>query len=123
MRVFILSSVTVTPTQQVPLGIKSTVRVWVVNDGYDNLELTARLPPDTSRLPITVSFPEGRLIGLAKERLPLDVSCCSSKPLSFTTALDLLDEDGGAFSLAVTGGADSCSLSHGPFMQVGVPGR
>jgi hypothetical protein len=102
----------------VPLGITSKRRIYVVNDGYDNLELSLRLPPDSTRLPVTVSFPEGKLIGLAKERLPLDISCCSSKPLSFTTYVDLLDEDGRAFSLTVSGAADSCSLSHGAFMQV-----
>lgn len=90
----------------------------MVNDGYDNLELSVRLPPDSSRLPVTVSFPGGKLIGLAKERLPLDVRCCSSKPLSFTTYVDLLDEDGRAFSLMVSGAADNCSLSHGVFTQV-----
>jgi hypothetical protein len=90
----------------------------VVNDGYDNLELSLRLPPDSTRLPVAVSFPEGKLIGLAKERLPLDISCCSTKPLSFTTCVDLLDEDGRAFSLTVSGAADSCSLSHGMFTQV-----
>lgn len=103
---------------QVPLGITSKRRVYVVNDGYDNLELSVRLLPDSTRLPVTVAFPEGKLIGLAKERLPLDISCCSSKPLSFTTCVDLLDEDGRAFSLTVSGAADSCSLSHGVFMQV-----
>jgi hypothetical protein len=100
------------------LGVTSTTRVYVVNDGYDNLELSVRLPPDVSRVPVTVSFPEGKLIGLAKERLPLDVCCSSSKPLSFTACVDLLDEDGRAFSLTVTGATDNCSLSHGPFMQV-----
>lgn len=105
---------------QVPLGIASVSRVCILNDGYDNLELTVRLPPDSSHLPISVSFPEGKLIGLAKERLPLEVRCCSSKPLGFTTTVDLLDEDGRAFSLVVTGAADNCSLSHAVFMQVSV---
>lgn len=103
---------------QVPLGITSTARVFVVNDGYDNLELTVRLPPDSSHLPVTVSFPEGKLIGLAKERLPLIISCSSSKPLSFTAPVELLDEDGRAFSLMVTGATDNSSLSHGAFMQL-----
>lgn len=32
--------------------------------------------------------------------------------------MDLLDEDGRAFSLVVTGAADNCSLSHGVFTRV-----
>lgn len=106
------------PPAQVPLGVASTRRVYVVNDGYDNLELSVRLPPDSGRLPVSVSFPEGKLIGLAKERLPLEVRCCASRPLGFTTCVDLLDEDGRAFSLVVTGAADNCSLSHGVFSRV-----
>lgn len=97
--------------------------MFVINDGFDNLELSVRLPPDSARLPVTVSFPEGKLIGLAKERLPVDISCCSSRPLSFTTAVDLMDEDGRAFSLMVTGATDNCSLSHGPFTQVWLASR
>lgn len=46
------------------------------------------------------------------------VTCCSSRPLSFTTTVDLLDEDGRAFSLVVTGATDNCSLSHCAFSQV-----
>lgn len=90
--------------------------------GYDNLELSTdrvRLPPDTGRLPLRISFPEGNLIGLAKDRLPVDVVFASARPLSFTASLDFLDEAGRSFSLPVTGAADSCSLTHEPFMQVG----
>jgi hypothetical protein len=89
--------------------------------GYDNLELSTelvRLPPDTTRLPLRLSFPEGNLIGLAKDKLPVDVVFASTRPLSFTASLDFLDESGRTFSLPVTGAADSCSLTHEPFMQV-----
>ncbi|KAF6261116.1 hypothetical protein COO60DRAFT_1637017 [Scenedesmus sp. NREL 46B-D3] len=94
--------------------------VAFVPGGYDNLELSAervRLPPDTSRLPLRLSFPEGNLIGLAKDKLPVDVCFTSGRPLSFTASLDFLDESGRTFSLPVTGSADSCSLTHQPFMQ------
>jgi hypothetical protein len=77
-----------------------------------------RLLPDTNRLPLRLSFPEGNLIGLAKDKLPVDVCFSSSRPLSFTAMLDFLDESGRTFSLPVTGAADSCSLTHEPFMQV-----
>jgi hypothetical protein len=98
-----------------------TALVASVPGGYDNLELSTervRLPPDTNRLPLRLSFPEGNLIGLAKDKLPVDVCFSSSRPLSFTAMVDFLDESGRTFSLAVTGAADSCSLTHEPFMQV-----
>jgi hypothetical protein len=94
----------------------------LTSGGYNNLELSTervRLPPDTSRLPLRLSFPEGNLIGLAKDKLPVDVCFSSSRPLSFTAMLNFLDESGRTFSLPVTGAADSCSLTHEPFMQAG----
>lgn len=106
---------------QVPLNCESRGRFHIINGGYDNLELSTdrvRLPPDTTSLPLRLSFPEGNLIGLAKDRLPVDVTFCSTKPLSFTAMVDFLDESGRAFSLAVTGAADSCSLTHQPFIMV-----
>lgn len=104
---------------QVPLGVTAKARVYLVNEGYDNLELSLRLPPDSAHLPLSVAFPEGRLLGLAKERLPVDISvCCSSRPLGFSTTIEFLDEDGRAFGLTVTAATDSCSLSHVQFLQV-----
>ncbi|KAF8055917.1 CFAP47 [Scenedesmus sp. PABB004] len=102
----------------VPLGVTARGRFTIINDGYDNLELTVRLPPDGGWAPLSLSFPEGNLIGLAKERLPVLVSFVSPRPLGFTAIVDLLDAGGRAFSIAITGGADDCSLSHGPFMAV-----
>jgi hypothetical protein len=104
---------------QVPLNVTSTARFYIINGGYDNLELTTRLPPDSSHLPIKLAFPEGNLIGLAKERLPIDVSFTSDKPLCCTAVVEFLDEDGRAFGIAITASADRCSLTHQPFIQVG----
>jgi len=53
----------------VPLGIQSEAFFYIFNKGYDNLELGHRLPADTAKLPISLEFPEGQIIGLAKEEL------------------------------------------------------
>jgi hypothetical protein len=50
------------------------------------------LPPDEGRLPLKLQLPEGNLIGLAKEKLPVVVSFVGTRPLSFTAPLDFLDE-------------------------------
>ncbi len=47
----------------VPLGLRSTATFFVINNGYDNLELKYRLPADEGHLPMEVEFPEGTLIG------------------------------------------------------------
>jgi hypothetical protein len=48
---------------QVPVGITTYATFHIKNQGYDNLELATRLPADTARLPLTLEFPEGNLIG------------------------------------------------------------
>ncbi|KAI8473771.1 MAG: hypothetical protein J3K34DRAFT_497953 [Monoraphidium minutum] len=101
----------------VPLGVVSRAVFHVVNDGYDNLELRVRLPADESCLPLKVELPEGNLIGLARERLPVAVSFSSGRPTCFTAAVEFLDEEGRCFSQAVTGTADNCTLTTQPFLE------
>jgi hypothetical protein len=52
---------------------QATTRCGIINKGYDNLETKCRLPVDSSRIPIQLSFPEGTLLGVAKEQLPVEV--------------------------------------------------
>ena len=82
------------------------------------LWLQTRLPADEHHLPLTLSFPEGTLIGIAKERLPVVVSCTATRPTSFTANVDFLDDDGKRYSLPVTGTSDACLLSIKPFLDV-----
>ena len=44
----------------------------------------------------TAVLPEGNLIGLAKERLPVVVTCACAAPASFTAPLEFLDDVSGA---------------------------
>lgn len=85
----------------VPLGQRSEAVFYVVNGGYDNLELKFRLPPDGRRIPLEVELPEGDLIGIARDRLPVLVSFESDRPLSFTARLDFLDAEGKRYSILV----------------------
>lgn len=101
----------------VPLGIKSSARFYLVNKGYDNLDVKYRLPIDTEKAPLQLSFPEGTLIGFAKERLPVEITFQSNQPLSFTANLDFIDDDGRKFSIPVTATADNCILTNHPFLS------
>ncbi|KXZ50888.1 hypothetical protein GPECTOR_14g137 [Gonium pectorale] len=102
----------------VPLGLRTTATFYVINNGYDNLELKYKLPADEGHLPMEVEFPEGVIIGLAKDRLPVVVSFMSPKPMSFTASIDFMDEDGKRFSISVTGTTDNSLLTHHAFMGV-----
>jgi len=100
----------------VPLGVKSTCLFHVVNTGYDNLELRYRLPVDTQRVPISLNFPEGQSVGIAKERLPVEVTFTGRRPMSFMSKIDFYDEDDNKFSVPVYGTADNSMLSVYPFV-------
>ena len=77
-----------------------------------------RPPPDEQHLPLTFDFPEGSLIGIAKEKLPVNVTFTGSRPTSFTANVVFLDEEGKRFSLPVTGTTDASLLTVKPFMDV-----
>ena len=77
-----------------------------------------RPPPDEQHLPLTFDFPEGSLIGIAKEKLPVVVSFTGSRPTSFTANVVFLDEEGKRFSLPITGTTDASLLTTKPFMDV-----
>lgn len=81
----------------VPLNVRSTGLFYINNDGYDNLELRFRLPADSDNVPLSLEFPEGAMIGIAKERLPVVVSFKTDKATSFTANIDFLDQDGTCF--------------------------
>ena len=100
-----------------PLGVRTTRRFMIVNKGYDNLEIAVKLPADTEKIPMEVTFPEGKMIGIAKQQLPVDVSFVSSKPLSFTASIDFLDDDAKRFSIPVSGTTDNCTLTLEPFIK------
>lgn len=106
----------------VPLGMHTQATFHIINNGYDNLELQYKLPADDSHVPMEVSFPEGTLIGIAKDKLPVVVTFSSSKPLSFTANIDFMDEDGKRYSLPVTGTTDNCLLTNQAFIAANASG-
>ena len=99
-----------------PLGVRTTRRLWLINHGFDNMGITCKLPADKLAVPLQIEWPEGQMIGIAKQKLPVDVSFESKKPLSFTATIEFLDEDGGRFSIPVSGIADNCTLTTEQFL-------
>ena len=56
----------------VPLGLKSKARFNIINNGYDQLEVSHQMPIDSAHIPLKVTFPEGKAIGLSKAVLPVE---------------------------------------------------
>jgi hypothetical protein len=105
----------------VPIGVKSSTRFHILNKGYDNLEVRCKLPIDSSKVPIQLSFPEGTLLGVAREKLPVDVTFISKKAMSFSAKVFFLDIDGNQFDVNVMGTADNSLLTICPFMLLHDP--
>ncbi|OQS03556.1 hypothetical protein THRCLA_04122 [Thraustotheca clavata] len=102
----------------VPLGIASSVSFHVMSTGYDNLDLSYRLPIDLSRVPISVSFPDGKSIGIANPRIQVDLSFMSSKSIAFNAKLEFFDAEGNQFELPISGSTDNCVLTNAMFLDV-----
>ena len=100
----------------VPLGVTSRAMFYAINNGYDSLELTYRLPLHVP-VPIEVHFPEGKTLGITMERLPVVLAFRSTTPVSFATKVEILDTDGNRYAVGVCGSADNCVLTTFPFLE------
>ena len=89
---------------------------WRVTIAFVHAQI--RPPPDEQHLPLSFDFPEGSLIGIAKEKLPVTVTFTGTRPTSFTANVVFLDEDGKRFSLPITGTTDASVITVSAFLQV-----
>lgn len=83
----------------------------------DSASSQGRITSDSERLPLELFFPEGRLVGLAKQRLLVMVSFRSSRPISFTSRVEISDTDGQRFSIPVSATSDSSVLTTQPYLS------
>ena len=100
----------------VPLGHTAKASFYVINEGYDNLQIQAKLPIDSQRIPLTLEFPEGSLVGVSKERILATVSFTAKKPTAFTAFIELLDTEGTRFALPVTATTDNSIVTTQPYL-------
>lgn len=101
----------------VPLGFVSSATFLVLNDGYENLEIAHKLPADSAKVPLTLSFPEGNMVGLGRQALPVVLSFSSRKPMSFTAKVFMIDTDGRKFGVTVSGTTDNSVLTVQDFLH------
>lgn len=60
---------------------------------------------------LKVSYPEGNQIDYQREKLNIIVSFQSTKPVSFTTKLEFLDEAAKKYTVVVSGTVDNSILT------------
>lgn len=96
----------------VPLGVRSRCLFYIINEGYESLEVKYRLPTDNIRIPLTINFPEGQQLGITKPKIPVEILFQSShKASSFCAKIEFLDNDSGCYSLPVSGTTENCVLT------------
>lgn len=101
----------------VPLNIPAKTTFYVVNGGYDNVEVRFTIPQDAGNLQLTLELPDGKQLGVTKQRIRAEVTFLSSHPISFTTRLDFLDTEGNRYSIPLSGTAENSLLTAFPFIQ------
>lgn len=101
----------------VPLGITAKSLFYLVNDGYENVELDYKIVQDAVKLELSLVFPEGRQLGVTRQRLPVEAVFCSNSSISFTNRVDFLDFQSNRFSITISGTADNSLFSVYPFIQ------
>lgn len=56
-------------------------------------------------------------LGAGVERIAVEISFRSSKPVGFSCVMDIFDADGGVYPLHIRGCADNCLLTNFPFVE------
>ena len=77
----------------VPLGFQAKCTFVVCHNGYENLELRPKIATEVGKLPITLNFPDGKNLGVTKQKLKVEAVFSNKKPLSFTTFIDFYDDE------------------------------
>lgn len=96
---------------------RSTFRI--INDGYENLNIaTPKVSADLGSIELQFRFPDGNSVNnITKTKLKVEVSVKYKKPISFTTRIDIFDDENIAYPIIVSGTIDNCLLTVQPFLQ------
>ena len=103
----------------VPLGMESSIRFKVKNEGYENEQIKAEFEIyPQGVLPVKFNFLENNnIIGYSKSELKCEVKMMSNKPITFTTRLIFYDTEGKQYPIMVAGTTDNCIFTNYSFFQ------
>lgn len=104
----------------VPVGVTSSLTVKIENICFIQSSLEVHLPinTDNNNFPLNIEFPEGNKLSHLVQSIPLKISFVSSKPVSFSTIVALIDEFGHSCSFQVAVTVDNSVFTLFPFMNV-----
>jgi hypothetical protein len=95
-----------------PLQIESKVRLTIINQGYDNIELKSRFNCDQSLIKVRVDWPDGSQLGVTKQKLTVVIVYSGDKPFGFTTKLFFFDASDNSWTINVSAVTDNRIFSN-----------
>lgn len=101
----------------VPLDIETKATFLVCHNGYENQELRCKIANEVGKLPIDITFPDGKNLGVTKQKVKVEATFKFSTPLSFTTFVDFFDDEGNKFSIPISGTTDNSIFTVYSFLQ------
>jgi hypothetical protein len=102
----------------VPLKIESRIFIILENNGYEAITISKwKTSNHFPMVDISLNFPEGRLLSLAKKHLRVEIVCSSPNPISFTTMLQFYDEFGSKYELPLSCTTDSSLMTTYRFLE------
>ena len=103
----------------VPLGIESSIKFKVKNEGYENEQIKAEFEVyPQGVLPVKFNFLENNnIIGYTKSELKCEIKMLSNRPITFTTKLIFYDTEGKQYPILVAGTTDNCIFTNYSFFQ------
>jgi hypothetical protein len=91
----------------VPLNIVASTSFRIYNDGYENVNLKHQLLDDVANLGIQLNFPEGKNLGITRQKIKVEVSWKFPKQMSFTIKLEFSDDMNRSYVVPISGTTDN----------------
>lgn len=100
----------------VPLDVETKATFWVCHNGYENQELHCKIASEVGKLPLEIRFPDGKNLGVTKSKVKVEASFKFNVPLSFTTFIDFIDDEGKKFQIPISGTTDNSIFTNFSFI-------
>ncbi|KAL4498636.1 hypothetical protein ABPG72_019754 [Tetrahymena utriculariae] len=101
----------------VPLGVEAKCVFRIINSGYENLNLKYKIVDDISKLNIDLAFPEGKNLGITKNKIKVEATFSSKKPISFTTRIEFYDDAERSYDIQISGTTDNSLFTNYSYFQ------
>ena len=71
--------------------LRQTFRIF--NEGYENFNLKPTISSEVGFLQLKLNYPDGKNMNVSRKKIRVEITFVSEKPMSFTTKIELVDEN------------------------------